>query len=97
MQDRLWKKFVLFASALPLAIAANAVRVGSVILLAEYGSEEFAATLYHDYSTLIFYPVALGSLLFLSARLRAGRLVFWGRRKTSVRTRTVIGGQALES
>lgn len=100
-QDRLWKKGLLLASALPLAVIANAVRVSSVILLAEHGNPEFAASLYHDYSTLVFYPVALVMLLALAGLLRRGAGSRRPGRKVVRVVRpqatAVIGGEALES
>ena len=96
-QDRLWKKLLLFASAVPLAVIANAFRVGSVILLAEHGDPDLAASLYHDYSTLVFYPFALGMLLALAGLLR-GR----DRKESRISARRVaarppIGKEALET
>ena len=94
-QTRIWKKLALFACAVPLAVFANSVRVASVILLAEYVNPDFAASLYHDYSTLVFYPLALGMLLLVAGLLR-GRGWLPVKRKSS-QTRIVSRREALES
>jgi len=97
-QDRFWKKAALFASAVPLAIFANSLRVGSVILLAEYGDVDLAGTVYHDYSTLIFYPIALCLLLVLGSILRGGLHLPAILRRGKGRTRTtIVGGSPVES
>ncbi|MEO1858132.1 MAG: exosortase/archaeosortase family protein [Rubritalea sp.] len=69
-QDKLWKKAVLFASALPLALFGNFCRVFTILVLAECGFEAFAGGLYHDFAGFfIFFPAALGGLILLDRLL----------------------------
>ncbi len=69
----LWKKLILFASALPLAVVGNALRVISIFVIAEYGNAQWASTTWHDWSgLLLFYPVSLICLLGLHSLLERG-------------------------
>ncbi len=69
----LWKRILLFCSALPLAIIGNALRVTSIFVIAEYGNAEWASTTWHDWSgLLLFYPFSLLLLLGFHALLEGG-------------------------
>lgn len=69
----LWKRLLLFASALPLAILGNALRVTSIFVIAEHGNAEWASTTWHDWSgLLLFYPISLFLLLCLHSLLEGG-------------------------
>lgn len=69
----LWKRILLFGSALPLAIVGNALRVISIFVIAEYGSAEWAVGTWHDWSgLLLFYPFTLLLLLGLHSWLEGG-------------------------
>jgi exosortase len=84
----LWKRAVLLASAVPLAIIGNALRVGSIVILAQHGDAKFAAGTWHDWSgLLLFYPVSLAMMLGLHALLEGGTP--WraaARRRLSIRS-----------
>jgi exosortase len=69
----MWKKVLLFLSAVPLAIVGNALRVISIFLIAEYGNAEWASTTWHDWSgLLLFYPFSLLLLLVIHSLLEGG-------------------------
>lgn len=69
----LWKRILLFGSALPLAIVGNALRVTSIFVIAEYGNAEWAVGTWHDWSgLLLFYPFTLLLLLGLHSLLEGG-------------------------
>lgn len=69
----LWKKALLCLSAFPLAILGNTLRLTSIFVIAEYGSADFAANTWHDWSgLLIFYPISLILLLALHSLLEGG-------------------------
>lgn len=73
-QRELWKKVVVFASSLPLALFGNFCRVFTILVLAELGFDEFAGGMYHDFAgLLIFFPAALGGLLLLDRLLNPQR------------------------
>lgn len=86
----LWKKAVLFLSAIPLAILGNALRIISIFLIAEYGDATWAATTWHDWSgLLLFYPFSLFLLLVLHSMLEGG--LPWRRTKKKLIRRSVSG------
>jgi len=65
-QKPLWKKAVLFASALPLAIIGNFLRIFTIIVLANFGFGNFGTGTWHDWAgLLIFFPIALSGLYLI--------------------------------
>jgi len=84
-QKTLWKKVVLCACSVPLAILSNCLRVASILVVAEYFSADFAAKTYHEGS---------GFLFFLAVGLAGLAAVDWllnGRgKKTVVIRRTPV-------
>jgi exosortase len=69
----LWKRAVLFLSAIPLAIFGNALRVISIFVIAEYGDAEWGRNTWHDWSgLLLFYPISLMLLLVIHSVLEGG-------------------------
>jgi exosortase len=85
----LWKKGILFVSAVPLAILGNALRVISIFVIAEYGNAEWASGTWHDWSgLLLFYPISLMLLLGMHSLLEGGAP--WKRHK-KVAVRRVVG------
>ncbi len=62
-QKFLWKKALLFASSLPLAIIGNFLRIFTILILSQMGFEDFAKQAYHDWAgLLLFFPIALSGL-----------------------------------
>ncbi|MFM7182645.1 MAG: exosortase/archaeosortase family protein [Verrucomicrobiales bacterium] len=55
----MWRRFLLFAAALPLAILVNAFRIVTILVIAEFGSPEFAGGIYHDYASFFIFPIGL--------------------------------------
>jgi len=85
----LWKKVVLFLSAIPLAILGNALRIVSIFLIAEYGDAEWASTTWHDWSgLLLFYPFSMFLLLVIHSLLEGG-LPWKSKNRRKVRRVTV--------
>lgn len=69
----LWKKAILFLSAIPLAIIGNALRIISIFAIAEYGDHTWASTTWHDWSgLLLFYPFSMFLLLVFHSLLEGG-------------------------
>lgn len=84
----LWKRLLLAASALPLAIVANAFRVASIFVFAEYVNPAFAGKTWHDWSGLLFFfPASLFGLIVLHSLL-AGEIPFLKKRRTITRRQT---------
>ena len=84
----LWKRVLLALSAIPLSIVANAFRVASIFICAEYINPAFASNTCHDWSGLLFFfPASLMGLMLLHGLL-AGEVPFMKRRRTVVRKAT---------
>lgn len=71
-QRTLWRKWLLFACALPLAVLGNMVRIFSIALVARFFGQEIATGFYHDYSGYLVFIV--GTLLMVQAGNWIGRL-----------------------
>lgn len=86
----LWKKTVLFLSAIPLAIFGNALRIISIFVIAEYGDYKWASTTWHDWSgLLLFYPISLFLLLVIHSLLEGG--LPWRKTKKKLIRRSTVG------
>ena len=59
----------LFGGSLLFAVLGNFARVFSVVLFARYVDAKTATTLYHDYSGLVFFPVAVGAMVWFGKLL----------------------------
>ena len=81
----LWKRVLLFLSAIPLAIIGNALRVVSIFIIAEYGDQEWATNTWHDWSgLLLFYPFSMLLLFGLHTVLEGGLPWKKGKRQRQV-------------
>jgi exosortase len=74
-QKTLWKGLVLFAASVPISIIANALRVTTIILIAEYGNADIAGGIYHDWSGFIFFPLGLAGLILIDKILNPSSIV----------------------
>lgn len=73
-----WEKAVLVASAVPIAVLANVVRIVATALLNEFAGGGVADAVYHDWSGWLMMPLALallGAEMALLARLLVERRV----------------------
>lgn len=57
------RRALLAASAIPIAIAGNIVRIVSIAVVAKASSAQFAIGYYHDFSGYVVFAVAIGLLL----------------------------------
>jgi exosortase len=64
-----WKRWVLFLSAMPLAVLGNLARVTSIALVAQVYGQELATKTYHDYSGYIVFGVALSAMVIIGLLL----------------------------
>lgn len=62
-QDKLWKKLILLTLSVPIALIANGLRVTTIVLIAEYGEPDFAATAYHSFSGFLFIPLGIAGIV----------------------------------
>jgi exosortase len=59
-----WKRLVLVASAIPVAVAANVVRITVTGLLYNAGQSDLARVVFHDIAGLLMMPLALAILFW---------------------------------
>jgi exosortase len=74
-----WKRWAIFFASLPLAIIGNIARVTTILLVAQAFGQEAAGGLYHDYSSFIFFPVALLGMVVFAALLNLDYRHLWQR------------------
>lgn len=67
-QKGLWRQWLLFLSAFPIAVAGNIIRIVTVGIASRFFGQEWATGFYHDYSGYLFF-LAVGSLVLGAARL----------------------------
>lgn len=76
-QARLWKRLLVFLSALPITVLMNSLRIGMIGISVEYGGPSLTAGLLHDMEGWLMFMASLGLLLlemWVLARLgRDGR------------------------
>jgi exosortase len=80
-QKTLLKKWVLFISSIPLAIVGNIARIVTIALVAEAFGQKAATGLYHDYSSYIFFPVAIGLMVGIGSLLNLNLQRAWSQWK----------------
>jgi exosortase len=68
LESGLWTRFVLALSTIPIAIAANGIRVGGTGILAHYFGPEAAQGFFHMFSGWLIFLVAF-VMLFVFHRL----------------------------
>ena len=59
VESSLWRRMVLVAAAVPIAVLANAVRIMGTGMLVEYWSPEWATGFFHAFSGWVVFVVAL--------------------------------------
>ncbi len=64
------KRALLFATAVPLAVLGNIVRILTICIVAETASREFALGFYHDYSGFLVFFVAIAAMVAIGEWLR---------------------------
>ena len=70
LKGRFYKKAVLIAIAIPIAILANLFRIVAVLLIANYYGTETAMRFFHSYSSILLFLVAFLCLAASSWLLR---------------------------
>jgi exosortase A len=75
MKGPTWKRVVLFASAVPLAVIANVVRISVLCAVANVWGVDTALGFFHDFSGLFLFLIAFAGLVVVRKVLRidAGR------------------------
>jgi exosortase len=65
-----WKRGVLFASAVPLAVIANVVRISVLCAVANVWGVDAALGFFHDFSGLLLFLIAFAGLVIVRKVLR---------------------------
>jgi len=66
IQGKWWAKVLLIALAVPIAIAANFIRVTALLVIADTWGREAGLHYFHDYSSPVLFVVAFLLLILLS-------------------------------
>lgn len=72
LEGRLWRKMILFVSAIPIAVVANIMRIDMALLLGKSFGQEVAQGFFHNVSGLAIFAFALVCLFYLSRLLCPG-------------------------
>jgi exosortase A len=72
-RGRVWKRVVLFLSAVPLAVGANMLRIALLCVVASVFGIESALGFFHDFSGFLLFAVAFLGLLLVRRLLGLGR------------------------
>lgn len=86
-QHVLWKRWILFLSAMPLAVLGNMARVISIAQVAQVYGQQLATTVYHDYSGYIVFSVALSSMVIIGLLLNVDYRRVWQNLMKPVETK----------
>jgi exosortase len=70
LEPRIWARFVLAIATIPIAIAANGIRVGGTGIMAHYYGAEAAQGFFHTFSGWLIFLVAFIMLFVLNRLLR---------------------------
>ena len=68
-QKTILKQWILFLSAIPLAIIGNIARITTIAIVAEAFGAKIATDIYHDYSGYVVFSIAIGLMVFLGTLL----------------------------
>ena len=69
-RGKTWKRVVLFASAVPLAVLANVVRIAVLCVVANIWGIDAALGFFHDFSGLLLFMIAFVGLATVRKLLR---------------------------
>ena len=69
-EGKIWKRLVLFASAVPLAVFANVVRISVLCVVANIWGIDAALGFFHDFSGLLLFMIAFVGLVAVRKLLR---------------------------
>ncbi len=71
-----WGKAVILLAAVPIALAANLLRVTSILQFAQVFGTEAGLSYYHDYSSPVLFLIAFGLLIALAKGVRCSEIRF---------------------
>lgn len=71
-QPTLFRRALLFALSIPIAIAGNVARILTIAFVGAFFSPDFATGFYHDYSGYVVFIVAIALMLATSSLITKG-------------------------
>ena len=69
-RGKVWKRLVLFASAVPLAVLANVIRISVLCVVANIWGIDAALGFFHDFSGLLLFMIAFVGLVTVRTLLK---------------------------
>ena len=72
-EGKMWKRIVLLVSSVPLAVAANIVRISVLCVVASVWGVETALGFFHNLSGLMLFLIAFAGLVIVKKLLRLGQ------------------------
>jgi len=71
-QPTLWRRGLLFALSVPLAVAGNVMRIFTIVAVAATCSPDFATGFYHDYSGYVVFLVSISLMVATGGLITKG-------------------------
>jgi exosortase/archaeosortase family protein len=65
LEAKVWKRIVLAISAIPIAVAANGVRIMGTGLLGQYWNPDKAQGFFHEFSGWVVFLLSVAMLFLL--------------------------------
>lgn len=90
------RKWLLFLSSIPIAIVGNICRILTIGLMAQSFGQHVATGIYHDYSGYIFFPVAIGLMLFSGWAINLDYRQLWHALREHVHAEQKLRSSTLE-
>jgi exosortase len=91
-QNAQWKKWLLFLSSIPLAIAGNVGRIVTIGLVAEAFGQKLATGPVHDFSGYVVFVVGITLMISLGAMLKSKPRRWWRHWRSRMMTPVAAGG-----
>lgn len=87
-QRTFWKKWILFLSSIPLALAGNIARIISIALVSRVTGQDFGTGVYHDFSGYILFTASITLMLLVGTMLNMDFKETVAKCKTALLSRT---------
>jgi exosortase len=85
LESGIWRRVLLALGAIPIAVAANALRIVGTGLLGQYWDPDKAVGFFHTFSGWLIFVMSLALLFCLHGLLRTGERWLTARRERAVR------------
>lgn len=90
-KDKLWKRVLLFLSAIPMAVLFNGLRIGITGILADKISIKVAEGFFHGFSGWVLFMIAFLVLIIEMWILGGFRLQLWRRENKNIKKGVTVG------